>query len=185
MELFKKAYYFILDILQTLLLAAALFMVIYLLIMRPYEVKGSSMYPYLKDKEYVLTNLLTKRFFEFKRGDVVVFKAPTDPDKDFIKRILASPGDSIMIKNSKIYVNGREINEKAYLDPSVQTNGGAFLKEGESVTVPSQNYFVLGDNRSESSDSREWGFVPKNNIIGKSFFVYWPVSRAMLIKNPY
>ena len=103
MELFKKAYYFVLDILQTLLLAAAFFMVIYLLIMRPYEVKGSSMYPYLKDKEYVLTNLLTKRFFEFKRGDVVVFKAPTDPDKDFIKRILAAPGDSIMIKNSKTH----------------------------------------------------------------------------------
>lgn len=185
MELFKKVYYFVLDILQTLLLAAALFMVVYLLIMRPYEVKGNSMYPYLKDKEYVLTNLLTKRLFEFKRGDVIVFKAPTDPDKDFIKRVIGISGDTILLKDSKVYVNNVIVNESRYLDPSVQTNGGAFLKENEPIQVPTDNYFVLGDNRSESSDSREWGFVPKNNIIGKSFFVYWPLQDSMLIKNPY
>ncbi|MBI2420546.1 MAG: signal peptidase I, partial [Candidatus Levybacteria bacterium] len=134
---------------------------------------------------FVLTNLIIKRISDFKRGDVVVFNAPTDPDKDFIKRIIGVPGDSVMVQNGKVYVNGKIIDEKEYLAPSVQTSTGAFLHESEAVTVQQGNYFVMGDNRPESSDSREWGFVPREKIIGKSFFVYWPVSEAMLIRNPY
>lgn len=185
MDLVRKVYFFILDILQTLLLVAAFFLVIYLLVMRPYEVKGNSMHPYLKNKEYVLTNLLSKRFFEYKRGDVVVFKSPVDPDKDFIKRVIGAHNDRIMIKKGRVYVNGNQIDETKYLDPSITTNGGSFLKDGEEVIVPENSYFVMGDNRPDSSDSREWGFVTKDHMIGKSLFVYWPVSEAKFVSNPY
>jgi|SRR3989344_3852607 len=185
MELLRKAYFFLLDILQTLILAAAAFVVVYMFLFRPFEVKGESMYPNLFDKEYLITNIISLRLWEPKLGDVVVFKAPNDPDKDFIKRVIGASGDRISIQDGKVYLNGKLLDETKYLNESVKTYGGSFLKEGQSLTVPQGYFFVLGDNRSYSSDSREWGFVPKKNIIGVSFFVYWPLNSLGIIKNPY
>lgn len=142
------------------------------------------MYPNFHDREYVLTNLITLRFGQPVRGDVIVFKAPPDPDKDFIKRVIGLPGDSVMVKDGQVSVNGQLYDESSYLSPDVKTYGGAFLKDGESVVVPSGEYFVMGDNRPYSSDSREWGFVPAGNIIGKSFLVYWPLNEIRTVNNP-
>ena len=185
MELLRKIYFFLLDIAQTLILAAAAFVVVYMFLFRPFEVKGDSMFPNLHDSQYLITNIIGLKIGEPNIGDVIVFKAPNEPDKDFIKRIIGIPGNSVSLKDGKVYLNGNLLDESKYLNSSVKTYGGSFLKENDSVTVPQGYFFVLGDNRSFSSDSREWGFVPKKNIIGSSFFIYWPLSAAGVIKNPY
>lgn len=184
MIILRKIYYFLLDTVQTFLIAAAVFLVIYVFLFRPFEVKGESMYPNFYDKEYVLTNLIALRFQNPVRGDVIVFKAPPDPEKDYIKRIIGMPGDTISIKDGVIYVNGTTLDESSYIKPDVKTYPGAFLSEGKTVKVPEKEYFVLGDNRLYSSDSREWGFVTKDAIIGDSMFVYWPLNRMRIINNP-
>lgn len=185
MEVLRKAYFFLLDILQTLILAAAAFVVVYMFLFRPFEVKGESMYPNLHDKEYLITNIISLRLGDPKLGDVVVFKAPNEPEKDFIKRVIGTAGDQLSIIDGRVYLNGDILDESKYLESSVKTYGGSFLKEGQTVTVPQGYSFVLGDNRSYSSDSREWGFVPKKNIIGISFFIYWPIDSAGKISNPF
>ena len=143
------------------------------------------MYPNFYDKEYILTNIIVLHLKNPRLGDVVVFKAPLDPEKDYIKRVIGTPGDKIFIKNGDVYVNGKLLDESPYLKPTVKTYAGLFLKEDEEVSADKDEYFVLGDNRSFSSDSREWGFVKRKSIIGESFFVYWPPKLMGLIKNPY
>lgn len=185
MEIAKKIYNYFLDFMQTILLAASIFLIVYIFLFRPFQVSGESMYPTYKDQEYILTSLISLRFEEPKKGDVIVFKSPTDPDKDFIKRVMATAGDTIYLKEGFVYVNSERIDESFYLDENVRTYGGNFMKEDEQVTVPTDNFIVMGDNRPYSSDSREWGFLEKNKIIGNSLFVYWPITKARLIKNPY
>lgn len=185
METARKVYAFLLDAVQTLLVAAAVFLVIYMFLFRPFEVNGESMHPNFLNNEYVLTNLVALRLGNPKLGDVVVFKAPPDPEKDYIKRVIGVAGDSVMVKDGDVYLNNQLLDESSFLKSDIKTYAGAFLKEGEPVTVPPGEYFVMGDNRPYSSDSREWGFVPQSNLIGESFFVYWPVSDMKLISNPY
>lgn len=194
----RKIYAFLIDTLQSLLIAAVVFLVIYQFFLRPFEVKGDSMYPNFHTGSFVLTNVLSIRLTSPKLGDVVVFKSPPEPEKAFIKRVIGVPGDTIRLDNGSIYLNNKLLDESAYIKPSVKTYGAAFLKEGQTETVPKNSYFVMGDNRPFSSDSREWGFIKKENcgfspsdllvgckIAGYSFFVYWPLSEAKLIKNPY
>lgn len=186
MFILRKIYAFLTDTIQTILLAASVFLVIYIFLFRPFQVSGQSMFPNFRDQEYILTNLITLRVGSIHRGDVVVFKAPPpNTGKDFIKRVIGLPGDTVELEDGFVYVNGQKLNESAYLASSVRSYGGAFLTNGQLITVPQGNYFVMGDNRPESSDSREWGYVSQGALIGKSFFVYWPLSEAHLIKNPY
>ena len=185
MEFLRKIYGFLIDTVQTLLLVFAVFLVIYVFLFRPFRVSGNSMDPTFFDKQYILTNIIGLRFSKPKQGDVIVFKAPTDPEKDYIKRVIGTPDDIATIKDGNVYVNGKILDESKYLKPSVRTYGGSFLKENEPVTVSPDSYFVLGDNRSGSSDSREWGFVPLKSVIGESFFVYWPLNTMQIVKNPY
>src|SRR5688500_16458386 len=98
MEILRKMYFFFIDTMQTILLAASIFLVIYIFLFRPFQVSGESMDPTFKNKEYILTNLITLRFENPHKGDVIVFKAPTDQEKDFIKRVIATEGDSVVIK---------------------------------------------------------------------------------------
>ena len=144
------------------------------------------MYSTFKNKEYILTNIIAVKLnLDINRGDVIVFKAPTDQDKDFIKRVIGIPGDSVLIQDGFVFVNGKKVAEESYLDDDVRTYGGSFMKDGEAVTVPEESLIVMGDNRPFSSDSREWGFLEKKDIIGKSFFVYWPVNTMRVISNPF
>src|SRR5579871_3895765 len=174
MFILRKIYAFFVDALQSILIAASIFLVIYIFIARPFQVNGESMVPNFLNGEYVLTNLLTLRFNNPKLGDVVVFVAPIDTEKDFIKRIIGTPGDTVMVQDGDVYLNGKKLDESKYLDITVKTYGGSFLKDGETITVPPDEYFVMGDNRAYSSDSREWGFVKRSAFIGESLFVYWP-----------
>lgn len=185
MFIIRKVYTFLIDTIQSLLLAAAVFLVIYVFFFRPFQVNGESMYPNFYDKQYILTNIIALRFSEPRLGEVVVFKAPPDPEKDYVKRVIGLPHDRVLLKNGVIYVNNKKLDESAYIKPEIETSAGAFLRDSQEITVTEENYFVLGDNRPHSSDSREWGFVPKKNIIGKSFFAYWPLDTIGFVKNPY
>lgn len=184
-DVLKSIYAFFFDTIQTVLIAASVFLVIYIFLMRPFEVSGESMFPTFKNGEYILTNLISLRFDDPSRGDVIVFKAPTDENKDFIKRVIGVPGDSVSVRDSKVYINGVLLDESEYLAETVRTPNGQFLSEGKTITVPEGNYIVMGDNRPHSSDSREWGLLPKSEIIGRSFFVYWPPQNTRLISNPF
>ena len=166
-------------------MAAVVFFVVYVFLFKPFQVSGQSMYPTFHDGQYILTNIISLRFEDPKLGDSIVFKAPNDPEKDFIKRIIGIPQDKISIREGKVYRNGTLLDESAYLRADVITSPQAFLAETQEVIVPKGHYFVLGDNRTHSADSREYGFIPKEDIIGKSFFLYWPINEARFIKNPY
>lgn len=181
----RKIYAFFVDALQSILIAASIFLVIYIFIARPFQVNGQSMYPNFYNGEYVLTNLIQLRLHNPQLGDVVVFQAPIDAEKDFIKRVIGVAGDTVMVKDGDVYINGKKLNQGSFLQPTVKTYGGAFLKDGQTITVPQGEYFVMGDNRPYSSDSREWGFVKQSELIGESLFVYWPPSRMRRISNPY
>lgn len=185
MHILRSIYGFFVDTIQTFVLALAVFLVIYFLIARPFQVSGESMYPTYKDREYIFTNIIGLRLSELKRGDVIVFKSPVDRNKDFIKRVIGLPGDSISLENGRVFVNNQAVDESTYLSSDIKTFGGSFLQEGESVRVPDESLFVMGDNRMYSSDSREWGFLKKSAVIGKSFFVYWPINQARAVHNPY
>lgn len=168
------------DTLQTIVLAAAVFMLTYLFLVQPHEVKGNSMYPNFLDGERLLTDKVSYRFNEPRRGDVIVFQAPPDHSKDFIKRIVALPGESVLLKESKIYIN-RQPLEEFYLSSSVKTQPGASLVEGKELTLGSDEYFVMGDNRDHSSDSRSWGSIKRKEIVGRAWFIYWPPQKAGII----
>lgn len=183
MAILKKIYYLLFDLVQTLVIAGAIFVVIYAFLFRPYQVNGHSMDPTFSDGEYVLTNLITLRLGDLKRGDIVVFTAPPDKEKDYIKRIIGLPGDRVRISSGEVFINGQKLDQSTFLPVGVRTNGGAFLGEGDEVVVPEDQYFAMGDNRDFSSDSREWGFVPKSAIIGKSFVVYWPLNHTRMVEH--
>jgi len=110
-----------------------------------------------------------------QRGDVIVFRYPKDPSRDFIKRVIGLPGDTVAIREGVVYVNGVALRE-------TYTINAGFGDMAEQV-VPPKSYFVLGDNRANSSDSRSWGFVPEENIIGKALFSYWPLSELGGVGN--
>lgn len=183
MEVIKKVIEFVMEILETVTFVGSLFIVIYLFFMQPHQVRGSSMDTTFRNNEYILTNKLSYRFGVPERGDVVVFKSPENKDIDFIKRIIGLPGDKIMVRDNQVYLNGSPLNE-SYVLGTTQVHEGGFLKDGQTVTVPMGHLFVMGDNRPRSSDSRTFGPVPQQDIIGKVFFRYFPSDRVGTIKTP-
>jgi len=185
MEILKKVGTVFLDTFQTILITASIVMVLYAFVLQPNQVSGSSMYPTFKDKQFLLSNLLDVRMDKYKRGDVVVFHSPTEADKLFIKRVIGLPGDQIGVHDGKVYFNGELLDESVYLGSEVVTTGGAFLLEGEEKIVPEGTIFVMGDNRPYSSDSREWGFLDKRKVVGRSMVRIFPFSTFHLIHNPY
>jgi signal peptidase I len=148
----------------------AIFIVIF--VVQPVKVEGTSMQPHLVDQERIFVNRFIYRFAEIDRGDVVVFWFPKDPNKSFIKRVLALPADEVEIRNGAVYVNGAKQDEP-YLTREFQDHDSY-----PKTVVPEDHYFVLGDHRNSSNDSRNWGWVPRENIYGKAVFRYWPVSRV-------
>lgn len=181
-ELLKKVFGFIVfDILETVVIALAIFVVIYVFIASPHIVVGHSMDNSFANNEFLLINEFDYRFQAPQRGDVIVFKF--DPTHDYIKRIIGLPGDKVYVHNGYAYVNGKKLDESAYITPGNLTYGLHFLPNDTTVTVPQNQYFVMGDNREESSDSREWGFVDKSAIEGKAWIIYWPVNKAEIVPN--
>lgn len=173
----------ILDALEPVVLAFAIFMMVYLFLFQPHKVDGKSMYPTFQDKEYILTDKISFQRGKPQRGDVIVFHAPPPfENTDFIKRIIGMPGETIMVQKGFVFINGRRL-EEVYLPSNYMTTEKAFLREGVPYTIPFGYYMVFGDNRSFSSDSREWGPIPEKSIVGKAFFRYWPPDRIGLVPH--
>lgn len=172
----------IIEFIQTIAVFVAISLFIYYFAIQPHKVSGASMEPNFHDKDFILTDKITYQFSEPKHGDIIVFKNPDNESQDYIKRIIALPGDKIMVKNGHIYLNGN-LKSEPYLNPNLLTKTGKFLSDGKEVSVGENELITLGDNRDNSWDSKDWGYVPKKNIIGKAFFRYWPPQSIGLIKT--
>jgi signal peptidase I len=165
----RSALSWIRDLAFSVLIAVVLIVFIY----QPVKVEGTSMAPTLTDKERIFINKFTYRFGlgDIQRGDTVVFWYPLDSSKSYIKRVIGLPGDRVRIDDGDVYVNGRRLVED-YVTADYRDH----VSRDEEIIPPSK-YFVLGDHRSSSSDSRTWGYVPRENIYGKAVFVYWPLTQ--------
>ncbi|UCF38159.1 MAG: signal peptidase I [Acidobacteriota bacterium] len=161
--------------LRDIVFAALTAVLIVVFVVQPVKVEGTSMLPQLEDQERIFVNKFIYHVSEIERGDVVVFWYPKDPAKSFIKRVIGLPGEEIEIRRGVVYVNGRELVEPyvpyEFFDPS----------SSGPTRVASGSYFVLGDHRNSSNDSRNWGTVPIENIFGQAVFRYWPVTKLGLI----
>lgn len=178
---------FFLDIVETVVIALSIFLVIYLLLMQPHQVNGLSMVPTFQNGEYLLTDKVSYRFGEPQRGDVVVFHAPDAAQCpqgtgcDFIKRVIGLPGETVEVKNGKFLVNDEVLRED-YIPAEYTTKPGKATERG-AITLRTNEYFVSGDNRPYSSDSRAWGPITKKDIVGKAFFRYLPLNKAGVVKH--
>lgn len=172
----------IVDFIQTLVVFAAIGTAIYFFIAQPHKVSGSSMVPNFHNGDYIITDKVSYKVGDPQHGDIIVFKNPRDESQDFIKRIIGVPGDTIKVENGVVSVNGTQIPEP-YLPSGLFTENRAYFTEGKEVTVEDGKYVVFGDNRPNSSDSREWGFITKAEIIGKVFLRYWPANQIGIIKG--
>lgn len=172
-----SGYFF--DAIQVVVIAIALFFIIYLFIASPQVVVGDSMNPNYVNGEFLLTDKLSYRFTTPQRGDVIVLQY--DPTHEFIKRILGVPGDTIKISDGHLYLNDKLVNESAYLNSNVQTGPGTFFETGDVKTVPKGDYFVLGDNREISEDSRYFGWIPDSSIVGRVLIIYYPLNKIEMI----
>ena len=186
-NILKQLGAFLLDIFETLVIALSIFLIVYLFLMQPHQVNGQSMIPNFESGDYVLTDKISYRLGEPQRGDVVVFHAPSSAHCpqgtgcDFIKRVVGLPGELVEIKNSQIFVNSEPLGE-VYIPDEFQTEAGSFTRN-KSVSLGDNQYFVVGDNRPHSSDSRVWGPIDKSMIVGKAFFRYWPPETMGVIES--
>lgn len=161
------------EIVETVVLAVILFLGINFITAR-IRVDGTSMSPTLQDGAYVLVNRLAYRFDEPQIGDIIVFHYPRNPEQEYIKRIIGLPGDEIVISDQRVSVNGKILEEPYLLAPTQYET---------RWTVPPDAFFVLGDNRNNSSDSHNWGGVPTDKVIGKAIAVYWPPQEWELVSH--
>src|ERR1700747_2310324 len=155
------------DLIISLTISAFIIIFLY----QPVKVEGTSMMPSLDDQERIFVNKFVYRWEPIERGDIVVFRYPRDPSKSYIKRVIGVPGDEIRIDGGQVYVNGRAVDED-YVPP-------AYADEGSyaEILVPPHAYFMLGDHRSMSNDSRDFGPVKEGYIFGKAVFGYWPMDK--------
>ncbi len=189
----EKTKHIIKEYAESIIIALILALLIRHFVVQAFKIPTGSMRPTLIENDRILVNKFiygARLPFTYihlpairqpKRGDVIVFQYPEEPTKDFIKRLIATGGETVEIINGKIAINGSIIHDGA-LNNINYYNFGQYGKEGEKIIVPKDSYFVLGDNSVSSKDSRYWGFVPKKNLIGKAFFIFWPIKRMGLIK---
>jgi signal peptidase I len=192
------------DVVETLVLTAVIFLLVRSVVQN-FKVEGKSMEPTLHNGQYLVINkaaywhvdrdllsyvgsaqaasdtahpqdTASYLFGEPQRGDIIVFRFPRDPSRDFIKRVIAVPGDTVEIRQGRVYVNGQFVDETYISEVGNYSGAGRKMEPGE--------YFVLGDNRNNSSDSHVWGPVPRDNIIGKAWVSYWPLDDLGVLAKP-
>ncbi|WP_227766682.1 signal peptidase I [Zhaonella formicivorans] len=163
------------ELLESIAIAVILAFVIRIFLFQPFYIPSGSMEPTLMIGDRIIVNKITYRFSEPKRGDVIVFKYPLEPKRDYIKRVVGLPGETLEIKDGTLYINDRPTPEE-YLPPNVP------LADYGPITIPKNAYFMMGDNRSNSQDSRFWGTLQRDYIIGKAVLIFWPLNRFGTIK---
>jgi signal peptidase I len=184
LEVGKSILNFVMDILETIVFVGSLFIVVYLFVAQPNQVKGASMDPTFGSGDYIFTSKVTYKMRFYQRGDVIVFKSPHNPDIEYIKRIIGIPGDEVMVKDNEVFVNGKQLTEN-YIAAKTNLWEGGYSKNGEAAKVADGMLFVMGDNRPRSSDSREFGTITQASVIGQVFYRYFPPSKMGTIDNPF
>ncbi len=182
----KKSFFlFLWEIVKIAVLALVIILPIRYFIAQPFFVKGASMEPSFEDGDYLIINEISYRFSSPQRGEVVVFRFPEDPKQFFIKRIIGLSEETVEIGNNQVKIfneqnpTGLILDESNYLDPSQTTEGNIRMRLSEN------EYFVLGDNRLHSSDSRRWGALNRHFIIGKTFFRAWPINKLKIFRSSF
>ena len=161
---------------RDLFVSVVLAVLVILFLYQPVKVEGTSMMPSLVDQERIFINKFVYRFGSIERGDMVVFWFPGDPTKSYIKRVIGLPGDTVEVDNGVVMVNNQRLDETYVTDEYRDRSSMAPFK------VQPDEYFVLGDHRSSSNDSRSWGSVPRKYIYGKAVFVYWPIEKMGVLR---
>lgn len=170
----------IVETLDATIFAALLSLVIIVFIVQAFFIPSGSMEPTLRIGDRILVGKFAYRIWEIHRGDIIVFRYPLSPNKDFVKRVVGLPGERISMKDGLVQINGRPLGE---VYPTALPGGDRACSSnyGPEV-VPPGNLFVLGDHRCNSEDSRYFGFVPIKNVVGRAFIVYWPLDRLALVR---
>jgi len=182
----KKFLGFVWELVKVVVISLVIIIPIRYFLIQPFYVKGASMEPNFHDQEYLIIDEISYRFEQPKRGDIIVFRYPKDPQQYFIKRIIGLPGEKVILKDGQVYVynqqfpDGAALEEK-YLAADVKTYSNNGI---DSITLGQDEYFVLGDNRNSSRDSRSFGPVNKSFIIGRVALRGWPVNRLTVFQTP-
>lgn len=175
---------FVLELVEIVVISLAIILPIRYFLIQPFYVKGASMEPTFDDHEYLIIDELSYRLRSPQRGEVVVFRYPLDPRQYFIKRIIGLPGETVRVTDSKIVITNAEhpdgfaVDESRYLSPDVLTAGD------KTVKLADDEYFVMGDNRTASLDSRSFGPLPAKDIVGRVWIRGWPIDRATVFSAP-
>lgn len=167
---------------EALIIAVILALIIRTFIVAAFKIPSGSMRDTLIEGDRLLVNKFIYAFKEPERGDIMVFKYPEDPKKDFIKRLIAKGGETVEIRGGNVYIDGKIVEEPLSIRKNNYYNKKPYGTKGKKTKVPEGYYYVLGDNSASSRDSRYWGFVPHQNLVGKAFFLYWPVKRIRSIE---
>lgn len=164
----------LIEFLESVVIAVILAVLIRIFVFSPFYIPSGSMEPTLQVGDRIIVSKISYRFTEPHRGDIMVFKYPLDPERDFVKRVIGIGGDVVLMQNNKLYINGDQVNEE-YLPANMTYDDFGPLEIAEG------HYFMVGDNRNNSDDSRNWGLVSEDKIVGKAVIIYWPVSRIGLL----
>ena len=173
---FKKIGLLVFEVVKVVLISLAIIVPVRLFLIQPFYVEGASMEPNFFDKEYLIINEISYRFEEPQRGEVIIFKSPSDRRVYFIKRVIGLPGEKVEIQAGQIYIDGKKLEEEYIANSSSE--------DIEAITVGPDEFFVLGDNRNNSHDSRRFGPVPSTDIVGKVWFRGWPLDRLNTFNLP-
>lgn len=170
----KKSKSAVLELLESVAIAVLLAVLIRMFLFQPFIIPSGSMEPALQIGDRIMVNKISYHLGEPSRGDVIVFKFPMDPSRDFVKRLVATGGETVAVRDSKLFINGEQVDE-GYLPP------GLMFEDFGPMEIPPGSFFMMGDNRNSSEDSRSWGMMPEDNIIGKAVIIYWPLDRIGLL----
>ncbi len=184
MQHLRRGIAYVMDTLETVVFVGSLFMVVYMFIGQPTEVQGASMEPNFHTGDRVILSKITYKFRPMERGDVIILRASTNPDLLLIKRLIGLPGDTVLISEGRVSVNGKQLEESGYLASATPVWDYGAINEDVPFTVPRDYVFVMGDNRPRSSDSREFGPVPIASILGNAVYRLSPAAVIGGIDNP-
>jgi signal peptidase I len=162
------------DLLITILIAAGIFFILQVTV-GAIKIYGTSSFPNIQPEDYILMEKVTYAFRDPQRGEMIILHAPYNETQDLIKRVIGIPGDTVKIENKKVYVNGKALYEPYISDPP--------RYEMQEQTLPPGQYFVLGDNRNVAVDSHSGWLVNRSEVVGRAWFIYWPVSRIQMVPN--
>ena len=179
MPFFKRSFSFFAEVIKIVIIALVIVIPIRYFVFQPFFVRGQSMEPNFYHGDYLIVEKISFRLREIKRGEVVVFRHPNKLATAFIKRIIGLPGETIKIRDGTVYLQEQALDESVYLPENLRTTGDLEIILGEN------EFFVLGDNRDASLDSRKWGALPREDIVGRVHLRAWPINAFALIETPY